>query len=72
MKTPREFGFYRPYAVDRGGVHPEPWHLSYAPLAQQALAAFSLRGAARMRWRRRASMRWMRCAGACRRSSRAT
>lgn len=35
------FGFYRPYAVDLGGVHPEPWHLSYAPLARQALAAFS-------------------------------
>jgi hypothetical protein len=28
--------------VDRGGVHPEPWHLSHAPLAQQAMAAFSL------------------------------
>lgn len=27
------FGFYRPYAVDRGGVAPEPWHISYAPLA---------------------------------------
>ena len=26
-------GFYRPYAVDRGGVAPEPWHLSYRPLA---------------------------------------
>ena len=26
-------GFYRPYAVDRGGVAPERWHLSYAPLA---------------------------------------
>jgi len=25
--------FYRPYAQDRGGVAPEPWHLSYAPLA---------------------------------------
>jgi LAS superfamily LD-carboxypeptidase LdcB len=37
-----EFGFYRPYLVDRGGVQPEPWHLSYAPLAQQALAAFSV------------------------------
>jgi LAS superfamily LD-carboxypeptidase LdcB len=36
-----QFGFYRPYAVDRGGVHPEPWHLSHAPLAQQAMAAFS-------------------------------
>jgi hypothetical protein len=27
------FGFYRPYVADRGGVAPEPWHLSYAPLA---------------------------------------
>ena len=26
-------GFYRPYALDLGGVSPEPWHLSYAPLA---------------------------------------
>jgi LAS superfamily LD-carboxypeptidase LdcB len=30
------FGFFRPYATDRGGVVPEPWHLSYAPLAQRA------------------------------------
>jgi LAS superfamily LD-carboxypeptidase LdcB len=26
-------GFYRPYASDRGGVAPERWHLSFAPLA---------------------------------------
>lgn len=26
-------GFFRPYGRDRGGVAPEPWHLSYAPLA---------------------------------------
>lgn len=26
-------GFYRPYNRDRGGVAPERWHLSYAPLA---------------------------------------
>ena len=26
-------GFYRPYAIDRGGVAPERWHLSYAPLS---------------------------------------
>ncbi len=26
--------FYRPYAQDYGGVAPEPWHLSYAPLAK--------------------------------------
>ena len=24
-------GFFRPYASDRGGVAPEPWHLSYRP-----------------------------------------
>jgi LAS superfamily LD-carboxypeptidase LdcB len=27
--------FFRPYAQDRGGIAPEPWHLSYAPLANQ-------------------------------------
>ncbi|MBV6522057.1 MAG: hypothetical protein MNPFHGCM_02201 [Gemmatimonadaceae bacterium] len=27
------YGFYRPYDADRGGVAPERWHLSYAPLA---------------------------------------
>jgi len=30
------FGFFRPYTTDRGGVSPEPWHLSYAPVALQA------------------------------------
>lgn len=35
------FGFYRPYATDRGGVSPEPWHLSYAPVATRALAALT-------------------------------
>ena len=29
-----EFGFYRPYDRDRGGVAPEPWHLSYWPVAE--------------------------------------
>ena len=36
------FGFFRPYASDRGGVLPEPWHLSYAPLAGPALSALSV------------------------------
>jgi LAS superfamily LD-carboxypeptidase LdcB len=36
-----KFGFYRPYATWRGGVQPEPWHLSYAPVADLAMAAFS-------------------------------
>lgn len=29
----RAFGFYRPYDIDRRGVAPERWHLSYAPLS---------------------------------------
>ncbi|GFE78025.1 carboxypeptidase [Steroidobacter agaridevorans] len=38
----RRFGFYRPYRTDRGGVSPEPWHLSYAPISQPALESLSL------------------------------
>ena len=41
------FGFFRPYTTDRGGVAPEPWHLSYAPVAARAQAALcvsALRG----------------------------
>ncbi len=30
------FGFYRPYARDRGGVRPEAWHLSHADTARPA------------------------------------
>ncbi|MDQ2639917.1 MAG: M15 family metallopeptidase [Pseudomonadota bacterium] len=37
-----EFGFYRPYTTWRGGVQPEPWHLSHAAVAQAALEQFSL------------------------------
>lgn len=33
MDTGQSYGFYRPYAKDRGGVAPERWHLSYAPLS---------------------------------------
>src|SRR6187549_461537 len=36
------FGFFRPYTTDRGGVAPEPWHLSYAPVALAAQRALSL------------------------------
>jgi LAS superfamily LD-carboxypeptidase LdcB len=35
------FGFFRPYATDRGGVRPEPWHLSYAPVAACAARALT-------------------------------
>lgn len=34
-------GFSRPYAVDRGGVARERWHLSYLPLAQACEAQLS-------------------------------
>ena len=32
-----QFGFFRPYKFFRGGMYPEPWHLSYAPLSMQAI-----------------------------------
>lgn len=31
------FGFFRPYAEFRGGMFPEPWHLSFAPLSLPAM-----------------------------------
>jgi len=37
-KNMSRFGFFRPYETDRGGVSPERWHLSYAPLAQTYLS----------------------------------
>lgn len=36
-----QYGFYRPYATWRGGVQPEPWHLSHAAVAQAAVAQYS-------------------------------
>ncbi len=36
------YGFYRPYASDRGGVAPEPWHLSHYPAAREASRRFRL------------------------------
>ena len=36
------FGFFRPFGSDRGGAGIEPWHLSYAPVANEAMAALSL------------------------------
>ena len=36
------FGFFRPYTTDRGGVQPEPWHLSHARVAQYAQRQLSL------------------------------
>jgi len=36
------FGFFRPYSRDLGGVLPEPWHLSYAPVAVPALESLTV------------------------------
>jgi len=36
------FGFFRPYRVDKGGVSPEPWHLSYAPVSLPAIERLDL------------------------------
>lgn len=33
-------GFARPYDQDRGGVAPEPWHLSHAAVARELQGAF--------------------------------
>lgn len=35
-------GFFKPYAVDRGGVAPEAWHISYRPVARHYQNAESL------------------------------
>ena len=37
-----DYGFFLPYDRDRGGVQPEPWHLSFAPVADPALAALTV------------------------------
>jgi LAS superfamily LD-carboxypeptidase LdcB len=36
------FGFFRPYDLDRGGVAPERWHVSYAPVASQYLSLLTI------------------------------
>lgn len=35
IHAPR-FGFFRPFQGVRSGVQPEPWHFSFAPVAEQA------------------------------------
>lgn len=36
-----KFGFFRPYNYFKGGMYPEPWHLSYAPASMEAIKAVS-------------------------------
>ncbi len=38
----RRYGFFRPYTRRGRGVQPEPWHVSYAPVARPALARMTL------------------------------
>lgn len=38
----KSFGFYRPYQKYNGGVAIEPWHISYFPIAQQAIDKLDL------------------------------
>lgn len=35
------YEFFRPYATFRGGVRPEPWHVSFAPVATPSLRALT-------------------------------
>jgi LAS superfamily LD-carboxypeptidase LdcB len=35
------FGFFRPFQGVRSGVQPEPWHFSFAPIAESARRALS-------------------------------
>lgn len=35
-------GFFRPYARFQGGMYPEPWHLSYAPVSMRAIDDLTL------------------------------
>ena len=36
------FDFFRPYQFDIGGIAPERWHLSYAPIASEYQAAWNM------------------------------
>lgn len=38
----QQFGFYRPYAINQGGVAQEPWHISYFPLSEKYLELLDL------------------------------
>lgn len=37
-----EFGFYFPFQLGLSGVSPEPWHLSYFPVANKLLDSFNI------------------------------
>lgn len=37
-----KFGFFRPYKFYKGGMFPEPWHLSYAPISMEAIKCVNI------------------------------
>lgn len=37
-----EHGFFKPYVTRGDGVSPEPWHLSYAPIAERCVSALTV------------------------------
>jgi LAS superfamily LD-carboxypeptidase LdcB len=41
QQAPR-FGFFRPFRGERSGVQAEPWHISFAPVAEPARRALSV------------------------------
>jgi LAS superfamily LD-carboxypeptidase LdcB len=41
ISSDSSYGFYRPYATDRGGVSPERWHLSYYPISRRYLESYT-------------------------------
>lgn len=56
IEAGESYGFYRPYNCDRGGVAPERWHLSYAPLAQSCANQVSREALLRL-WRQSSELR---------------
>ena len=36
------FGFFRPYNYFKGGMYPEPWHLSYAAASMEAIQSVTV------------------------------
>lgn len=41
LASKQNYGFFRPYPTDSGGVAQEPWHLSYAPVADRLAEKFT-------------------------------
>ena len=44
LGSPQAPDFFFPYLTDTGGIMPEPWHLSYRPIAQTYQQQWSLSG----------------------------